>query len=340
MKMLIYLILLSSILSSCSFLEKQRKESLKKKIKASPIQRLSYWDKYKDLPLEERIVPATDEMIKLLNLQNELGGFEEKPKIHKLSKREKEIIKRVVSNIPEKLKKKIESRLAGIMIVDNLGGTGLADAVFEGFSKGYIVFDKLIFNKKANDWCTWKESSLFKKGKIKLKCIIASKDSNTVERAFEYILMHELGHILNLDNPLLPFWVTDPALKVGPAEQYDYLKLSWVKPGENFESKYFKKYKKLNNLPYYKPNQALENKAMLEVYNELGKTNFPSLYGATNLWDDFAETFVTYYHSIYHKRPWKIELQENGKVVKTITPCLKQVRCRNKMKIIEDLYFR
>jgi len=284
-------------------------------------------------------MPASKEMVKLLKLQNELFDFPETPKIHNLSEEEKTIIKNVISRIPTKLKDEISKRLVGIMIVDQLGGTGLTDAVFEDKTKGYIVFDKLIFSKKANDWCTWKESSPFKKGKYELKCTIANGTKNNKELAFEYILMHEVAHILNLENPQIPFWIMDEENKHKPIEEYPYLRLSWNKKGKHYNQKTEKKLKSLVRVPYYKPNIAMPNEMMTKVYGELKKTDFPSLYGVINPWDDFAESFVTYYHSVYHNRPWKIEILREGKTVQVFTPCIKDTRCWKKRKIIEDLYF-
>ncbi|TNF27506.1 MAG: hypothetical protein EP319_11305 [Deltaproteobacteria bacterium] len=334
------IILLCLLFSSCAYFKDQQKKSLKRKIKASPIQKLSYWDKYRHLPLEERIMPASKEMVELLLLQNELDGFPEIPKMHELTDEQREIIKAVVSHIPAKLKAEISKRLVGIMIVKDLGGTGLTDVVFEDKSKGYIVFDALIFSKKANEWCTWKESSPFKEGTYKLKCTLADDDQNTVEQAFEYILMHEIAHILNLNNPMLPFWIKEDMKKSKKIEEYPYLKQSWDFEKETYVHKTRTKYKSLLKVPYYRPDIALENEKMITAYQELGKTDFPSLYGVINPWDDFAESFVTYYHAIYHKRPWKIEIQREGKTVNVFTSCIQETRCFKKKKIIEDLYFK
>lgn len=327
------------LLTSCAYLKEQKIKSLKKQVKASPIQKLSYWDKFRNLPLEERIMPATKEMVKLLKLQNELFDFPETPKVHHLSDEEKTIIKNVISRIPEKLKTEISKRLVGIMIVDQLGGTGLTDAVFQDKTKGYIVFDKLIFLKKANDWCTWKESSPFKKGKYELKCTIANEDKNNVELAFEYILMHEVAHILNLDNPQIPFWIDEGEVKHKPVNEYPYLKISWDKEKKHYKQKTRKKYKSLVKVPYYRSDIALKNEMMTKTYSELKKTDYPSMYGVINPWDDFAESFVTYYHTVYHKRPWKIEILREGMTVQVFTPCILDTRCWKKRKIIEDLYF-
>lgn len=253
-------------------------------------------------------MPASKEMVDLILLQNELDGFPEIPKIHQLTQEQREIIRTVVSHIPQKLKEEISKRLVGIMIVKDLGGTRMTDVVFEDKSKGYIVFDALIFSKKANDWCTWKESSPFKAGTYKLKCTLADGDQNTVEQAFEYILMHEIAHILNLNNPMLPFWIDEDLKNAKPVDKYPYLKLSWEFYKESYVHRTSKTYKNILNVPFYRPDVALNNEKMISTYQDLAKTNFPSLYGVINPWDDFAESFVTYYHSIYHKRPWKIEI--------------------------------
>lgn len=60
-------------------------------------------------------------MVKLLKLQNELDGFKQIPKVHNLTEVQKQIIKKVISRIPKRLREEIEKRLVGIMIVNELG---------------------------------------------------------------------------------------------------------------------------------------------------------------------------------------------------------------------------
>ena len=165
------------------------------------------------------------------------------------------------------------------------------------------------------------------------------EEQNHNEGAFEYILMHELAHILNLNNPKIPFWLNEGEDKHKPINEYPYLRISWDKEKKGYKQKTRKKYKSLVSVSYYKPEIALKNEMMTKTYSELGKTDFPSMYGVINPWDDFAESFVTYYHTIYQKRLWKIEVQHEGKTVQAFTPCILDTRCLKKRKIIEDLYF-
>ena len=67
------------------------------------------------------------------------------------------------------------------------------------------------------------------------------------------------------------------------------------------------------------------------------ETNFPTLYAATNPSDDFAESFVSYVHTVLMKRPWEIAIRHDGKVVKTYRTCWEETRCAAKRRILEDL---
>ena len=76
---------------------------------------------------------------------------------------------------------------------------------------------------------------------------------------------------------------------------------------------------------------------MVPVYERLARTNFPTLYAATSPGDDFAESFVSYVHTVLMKRPREITIRHDGKVAKTYRTCWEEARCAAKCKILEDL---
>ena len=73
------------------------------------------------------------------------------------------------------------------------------------------------------------------------------------------------------------------------------------------------------------------------VYTQLEATNFPTLYAATNPFDDFAESFVTYVHTVMMKKPFEVAIQRNGKTVKRFGSCWETERCKQKRVLIEEM---
>jgi hypothetical protein len=80
----------------------------------------------------------------------------------------------------------------------------------------------------------------------------------------------------------------------------------------------------------------LTNEQIPSTFNNLvDQTNFPSLYAAQSLWEDFAESFATYFHVIIDKRPWQIIIEQKGKPEIVIGSCWNEERCRIKKEYMK-----
>lgn len=73
-----------------------------------------------------------------------------------------------------------------------------------------------------------------------------------------------------------------------------------------------------------------------EVYRELERTHFPTLYSATNMADDFADSFASLVHVVLFKRPYKIVLLKNGNPTNTLRSCWGQSRCLEKVNLLRN----
>jgi hypothetical protein len=56
----------------------------------------------------------------------------------------------------------------------------------------------------------------------------------------------------------------------------------------------------------------LHSDAIVTAYAGLEGSDFPSLYGATNPYDDFAECFASYVHSELLGRPYVLQVDYDG----------------------------
>jgi hypothetical protein len=68
--------------------------------------------------------------------------------------------------MPDSVKRRLSAKLAGIHLVNDLGGTGFTDMVFDERSRavaGFIVLDMAVLNAHtANSWASWKDNTPFR----------------------------------------------------------------------------------------------------------------------------------------------------------------------------------
>ena len=114
-----------------------------------------------------------------------------------MEEKERAYLKKIIADLPPNIRTFVDSKLKGVFVVDNLGSSALTDGIFSEKETSFMAFDRKVFNKKANDWCTWKEHSVFQSGETKLECIIREESDNTYMAAFQFIFMHELAHVIN-----------------------------------------------------------------------------------------------------------------------------------------------
>ncbi|MEE8542198.1 MAG: hypothetical protein V3S66_11110, partial [Desulfobacterales bacterium] len=63
-----------------------------------------------------------------------------------------------------------------------------------------------------------------------------------------------------------------------------------------------------------------------------------SLYAATNMYDDFAETYAMYVHVVLQNRPWKIRIMKEGQTVREITNPILDKRCESKRVYMDKMF--
>ncbi len=338
-----FLIVLCSLLSCSSGvkdhsgLSKEKIEELKKIQRKHVIHKKEFWAKYLGEKVEDRLFSASPEMVEYLVRDNKIWGIPTQPKAYPLSVDEREIFKQVIREFSSSMKKMMEKNLLGVFIVEGLGSSALTDGIRAFPKKSFMVFDRKVFQKKANEWCSWKENTPFKEGPYKISCRIRNENENNIKGAFQYIFTHELAHVYNSqDRVLLPFWDDDLAkVKTG---DYPFLRISWKNGDKRFERKeYDKDYK---DIFYYGADKTkVSNELSLPLYQKLKGGGFPSLYGVTNPWDDFAEGFVVYYHTKVLKKPFSITVSDSNSSKRLVyKSCLQTGSCPKKEKVFKRIF--
>jgi len=317
-----------------------RKAILKEKWEKNPTLRITYWTgEWKKAPFHRRIKQAPPELIEKIRIENEIEGFDEKPVPVKPPQELFMAMSTIKESMPENLKTMLEERLIGVFAVKELGGTGYADVVYDRDGQetyGLIVLDAdLLMKRKANEWATWKENSIFKpksSGGIKLKAIIEEEKNNTVENAVRFILLHEIGHILGIVSKSHSSWI-DWIVNKKINMDYPFQRLSWkITHDKKIISFFEDNFPERKNIKVYSFEKAkLTNQQILSAYNHLvSHTNFPSLYAGQSLWEDFAESFTIYFHVVIDKRPWQIVIEQEEQPQVLIRSCWGDERCDKK----------
>jgi hypothetical protein len=310
------------------------------KLSEHVVRQIYFWKEFKDKALEAKILKAPPELIDYLKKDNEQNAWPNKPTSVDLPPDFIKDVQSAIAEIPEHLQKMISAKTVGIFLVEDLGGSAYTENIFNNKGEpfaGFVVIDKSAMNRTANDWATWKESSPFRLNSTNdLHAIIENPQNNTRKAAIQYVLLHEFGHILSIGNPLLPNWgegLSEDKIK----PDMKYFNLSWNAKGEKLLSKFDSQWDKRSTIRYYTSEEKkLKSSDALLMYQKLASTNFPTLYAATNPFDDFADSFASYVHVEILKKPWSIHISSGSKEL-TYSSCWKEPRCKSKKEIFEQI---
>ena len=305
------------------------------------VTRLGYWERAMGRPVEQRIAAAPPELVEFLNLDNIANEIPDRPRAAKPDAAFLRDVQRALAEIPREVKRLLASRLAGIYLVENLGGTGFTDVVFDGNSNaaaGYVVLDASTLNKRAaNAWATWKENTPFKADSgFRLMAEIETRGHNNRKNAIQYILLHELAHVLSIGENFHPPWNSEPK-DVQSTDKYPFFLLSWTidRTDNRYVTLFDAAFPQRKDVVYYF-GAKLAGEQMVATYDNLERTNFVTLYSVTRPGDDFAEAFASYVHTVLMKKPFAIRIYGGRKPVKVYGACWTEPRCAEKRKLIES----
>lgn len=289
--------------------------------------------------LELRCKTPSASLAQYLNWDNVAQGYPERPRPAQATPDFIEEIKSALAGLPAQVQRLFTSRLAGIALVENLGGTGYTDVVIDAKGRpvaGYIVLDAAVLERlTANQWATWKERTPFQPDvdwELEARIEDAAQDSR--RNAIQYILLHELGHVLSIGGNAHPPWTVQPK-DGGPDDAYPFFLLSWRTTGNRHVSIFDDTFTLRGGVSYYF-GAKLAGARMADAYAQLARTNFPSLYAATRPGDDFGESFASYVHVVMMKKPWEIVMRNAGREALVFKACWEEARCAAKRKLLED----
>ncbi len=312
----------------------------RKVLERHPAKQAGFWKAALAKPVEERIGPAPAELIEILTLDNVVHGYPNQPRAPRLTPEFLAEVRRAFTDLPEVVKRAVAPKLAGIYFVDDIGGTGFTDEI--GGAKGnptlgFVVLDpSVLMPHTANGWASWKDGTPFRPAPgWKLSARIEDAGNDTRANAIQYILLHELGHILAIGAGVHPSWTVSPQ-DVGSTRRYPYFEESWRIAGDRYSTVFDDEFKAREQVAFYF-GAKLDAESMPSIYEVLERTNFATLYAVTHPADDFAEAFANYVHVVLMKKPFEIRIERDGVTRKTYGPCWDELRCRSKRAYFDRL---
>ncbi len=309
-------------------------------LRAHAAKKLAFWKDALSKPVEQRIGPAPPELIELLALDNIANGFPNKPRPAQLAADFLNDVRGALAELPDTVKRHVAPKLAGIYFIEDIGGTGFTDQAYGHDAKpavGFVILDPLVLAKQtANKWATWKENTPFKPDPaLALEARIEAGRDDNRKNAIQYILLHELGHVLSVGGNFHPNWNLSPK-NVASTAGLPFFELSWTveRREDRYATRFDDAFPQRRNVVYYF-GAKLPASEMIAAYQRLEMTNFPTLYAVTSPGDDFAEAFASYVHTELMKKPFEIRILRDGRLAKTYGSCWAHERCAAKRRILE-----
>ena len=299
------------------------------------------WDQLYDAPLLERLGPAQDEIIDHVTQVNLAMGVAERPSSTQVDDAFQADVRAAIASMPASVQALLDGVLLGVRFARQLGSSAISDIVvsFEGVIIGVVVaLDVDAFESRtANAWATWKENTPFSAEEgFSLHAQIALPGDDNRQGALQYLLLHEFGHVLAAGRGLLPEWWND-AQAMRETDDYLYLPLAWrITPEKQVVPLPENDFPLRGDIAYYQA-PRLAASQMPDAYAQLRSANFATLYAATSMHEDFAESFASYVHAIMLGKPQCIRIHRDGKLLLQFDNYWEAGRSAAKRRLLEQL---
>ena len=277
------------------------------------IKKAQTWKGWKDKSVFERITVVPTNVIEYLEIENKIYEYNAEPTKVAVDTDLKHDLIDAIKELPEQITKQLENNIIGIFIISGLGSTGYTEHVYSGnkYEGAFIVFDQDVLLKiTANEWATWRTNSAFKKSDdYVLSLKIEENSTNTRKQAIKFILLHEIAHVLAIEVK------SHPRSAQGDPKLFDFSSISWTSYANSIYDKNFKQRKDFKLYSFDKATLELEDAK--RMISDLKNTDFCSLYASNNFFEDFAEAYTIYVHTILMNKPYSLTLHHNGKEIES-----------------------
>lgn len=331
------IIVLAASLFFLSCASHDKTEDLRKQLSDHEARTFAIWADWQKKDIREKVFPAPDVLIDYLRIDNKLNGYNMVPKPAKDWKEFAAEVAQAIDEFPPEVRRHLNEHVTGIFLVTDLGSSAFTDVLrdFANHPLGFIVLDTQALNRKANDWATWRENTPFgTSAGPEVRVIIEPEARDLRKNTIAYIILHELGHLIGVAKGCHANWWVDD----DPAN-YGFSAMSWILRNGIVSSKWDAMFHDRNKVRFYADEKSrLSADRIMSIYNDLEKTDYVSLYGATGIYDDFAETYAMYVHVVLQGRPWNLSVFRDGASMLTIDEPIQKGMCWNKRKYLSTLF--
>ncbi len=322
MKKTIIFIILFSLTSCVTY-----KALTLEQIKALPHKKLESHSVNLNKKIIDRIVSAPPVILDYLKRLDNTDKYIP----YELNASEKKLFLEYYEILPPKYKDIIEKKVIAIYFIKNFTGGGMADVIFDKNGTMYIAlyFNSQILNKSLSDWITYRDNSSFtdegKKISIELNC-------KQGYFGLLHTIIHETSHIYDFYNHNTPFVV--PFLKNNDQKHNSEFTFNiwrdYFHPEEMYE------FPNRKSVTAYGLGKKLDKTLSFDLYKNLNKSPFSSLYGSKNWAEDFAETFTWYYLNYKLNIKYIVNISQDGKESVKFSPTDNEL-VKKRYKIFESI---
>jgi hypothetical protein len=275
-------------------------------------------------PLNQRVEKTPDGVIKMFR---EAGMS---PTEHELTKEEEKIVASAFAALPPLHQRVLKQHLKSISFLDNMPNTALTSPITdkENINLYHITFRAGILHQTISEWVTEKER----------KCYTADPPiSISVQAgllsALTYVLLHEGTHVVDgsihlisvdtiAGKPQMNAFVRDFSEGVW----HNINIHSWPFTDSIVVTSIFRPGGRR-----YLPAEATQ------VYGELIRTPFVSLYSTASWHEDLAELVTVYHLTKVLKQPFRIQIEKEGKVLQDFEP-MRSETVQKRLRLLQQFY--
>jgi len=335
MSKILNIIILTLLLTAHLYGDKKL-DILKLQHKNHIVKEYKTWLGWRDTTLLQRINKSPKNIINYITLDNKIFGYDDIPKQVDIDSGLNKDLIDAIKELPEVVKKQMQKHLIGIFILSGLGSTGYSEYIYNGenYDGGFILLDQdILLNITANKWATWRVNSAFKQNDLyELSLNIEDKSSDTRKQAIQFILLHEIAHLLG------PALKAHPRTDEGDPKDFSFSAISWLSFKDSIYDKDFKQRK---NIKFYSFKKAkLDIKNTSKILTNLNKSDFCSVYASTSFFEDFAEAYAIYVHTVLMKKAYSLKLLYKNKEIASFKNQYNMNKFKKKRKYFDKLFLK
>ena len=297
-------------------------------LKKLPFNRTNFYNGNLNVPIEERIVLAPDNVIEF---NQQMDGRDNYSPCYSFSADDKKLFMDYFSLLPAGVRSEVEEKVIAIYFIDNYAFGGMTYPVFDESDNLYAVlyFNSQLLRQSLSQWFEFRENSYFNENKN----YRIEVDFNKEHYALLHTLTHEAAHVYDQYNGNTPY--VQPGFRsISTLEPTAFTKDIWLDYRQAVKKYDYPYRTKLSAYGYGKK----QNKALsVKIYENLRNTPFVSIYGSASWAEDFAETFFFGFMNDVLDTQCVFTVYKNDKPVMSFNP-MENPSVKARLELISDLF--